>query len=252
MGSVTDVGTVLYWECNKREAIGHRLGERAVPMARLPETRGSFNIPCKCGTRNVVGIQSFGKGLACAECHEPFKVIWALDPRSKKKVPVSLSMNASQGSRDALPLKSHPGKLEVLCQCGQPLLVAPHQVGAPVRCPICSQAMKIEKYKDPETQATRVRRAKTAFRDSATAVPAKTPPLQVERILCTCGETLTVAPKHLGRKVRCPSCSTLMRLEETRDPQTSRTQVRPEVVGKAQLPDESGQESWSLDDFTSK
>ena len=112
--------------------------------------------------------------------------------------------------------------------------------------------MTVERYKDPETQTTRVRRAKAGSRNETPAAPAKTPPRQIERILCTCGESLSVTDKHLGKKVRCPSCGTLMRLERTRDPQTSLTQIRPQVVGTASVPDESGQDSWTLDDFASK
>jgi DNA-directed RNA polymerase subunit M/transcription elongation factor TFIIS len=216
------------------------------------ETQGFFNIPCACGTRNEVGVQSFGKISVCRECHESFRVIWAFDSRSKKRVPVRLPTSASRASKASHPLKMHPGRLEITCACGQLLLVARHQVGSSVRCPICSQAIKIEKYVDPETQTTRVRRAQPAARDDKPAIPSKTAPLRPERILCSCGETLTVAAKHLGRMVRCPACGTLMRLEKTRDPQTSLTQIRPQVVGRARPPGESVQDTWSLDDFASK
>jgi hypothetical protein len=147
----------------------------------MPETRGSFTIACACGSVHVVGVESFGRRVACQGCHESFKVIWALDPRSKKKVPVRMPLNASPGSKPSEPLKSHPGRLEITCTCGQPLLVARHQIGSRVRCPICNRVMTIEGYKDPETQTTRVRRAKPASKDDKPADPATTPPTNVKK-----------------------------------------------------------------------
>jgi DNA-directed RNA polymerase subunit M/transcription elongation factor TFIIS len=215
-------------------------------------------VRCACGTAVPVRLDGVGREQSCPSCSASFKAVWAVDPRSREKV---LSRIASTGKDFRIPV----GSLELVCSCGQVLVARKDQAGKKVKCPVCGKSMVIERYKDPQTMETRVRRAgeggsaatPTAAGETAvfTAKPLgrttrrRRAPSGAQDILCGCGEYLRVFVEHLEKKVMCPECGTLMKMEKAKDPQTSITQVRPRIVGKGEPPPRTDPDQWSLDDF---
>lgn len=196
----------------------------------------------------------FGKDQVCPECRAVFKVVWAVDPRSGEKV-----------ARRISGIRVPAGSFEVRCSCGQPLVARREHSGRTVTCPVCRAPMTLEAYRDPQTLHTRIRRRGPV---EATAVAAtslgnttarRNAPPGGQDILCPCGEYLRVYEAHLDKQAMCPACGTLMKLERSKDPQTSATQVRPRIVGKGTPPPRPPDpppgparpdpDAWSLEDF---
>jgi DNA-directed RNA polymerase subunit RPC12/RpoP len=212
-------------------------------MAGTVKVDAVFKVRCACGAETAIEVGTFGRPIRCKTCSGTYKVVWGLDPRTKRKVPVTLDPSDSRSV-----FRIPAGAQELVCPCGQHLLAKAHQVGKKVQCPVCGAWMKLERYKDPQTLETRIRRVDPkARRGDAVKAPVKG---HTQDILCTCGESLRVAPEHLGKQAQCPACGAVMRLDEKRDPQTSVTSVAPRIVGQAEPPQKRGlDEELSLDDF---
>jgi len=214
-------------------------------------------VRCACGVSVPVPAESLGRELTCPSCAAKFKVVWAVDPKTREKV---LTRVAATGREIRIPLGAH----QLVCACGQVLVARKDQAGKKVKCPVCGASMVIESFKDPQTLETKVRRAgeKPLQKESreGTAIIAAKPlgrttrrrkaPTGAQDILCGCGEYLRVFAEHLDKKVMCPECGTLMKMEQTRDPQTAMTQVRPRIVGKGEPPPKADPDQWSLSDFS--
>ncbi len=216
-------------------------------------------VHCTCGMAVKVAADAVGREQVCLACAMPFKAVWALDPKSREKV---LTRVAATGKEIRIP----PGSHQVVCACGQVLVARKDQAGKKVKCPVCGASMVIESYKDPQTLETKVRRAgvKPAIpvgdASNGTAIITAKPlgrttrrrraPSGAQDILCGCGEYLRVFAEHLDKKVMCPACGTLMKMDKAKDPQTSITQVRPRIVGKGEPPPRSDPDQWSLEDFS--
>jgi hypothetical protein len=219
-------------------------------------------VRCACGASVKVPVETVGRDQTCSACGVAFKVVWALDPKTREKV---LTRVAEKGNAIRIPFGSH----QLTCACGQVLVARKEQAGKKVKCPVCGASMVIERYKDPQTLETKVRRAGEKLPESSrteTAIIAAKPlgrttrrrkaPTGAQDILCGCGEYLRVFIEHLEKKVMCPECGTLMKMERTKDPQTSITQVRPRIIGKGDPPPKSDTppaadpDQWSLSDFS--
>lgn len=215
-------------------------------------------VRCACGASVPVPASSVGREQACPACAATFKVVWALDPKTHEKI---LTRMAAQGREFRIPAGSH----ELVCACGQVLVARKDQSGKKVKCPVCGGSMVIESYKDPLTLETRVRRSGltpspvVGARKDETAIVTARPlgrttrrrraPSGTQDVLCGCGEYLRVFAEHLEKRVMCPECGTVMRMERTRDPETMDIQVRPRVVGKNEPPPRTDPDQWSLEDF---
>jgi hypothetical protein len=208
------------------------------------------SVRCSCGATVPVSPADVGQEQVCPQCKAAFKVVWAIDPKSKEKV---LTRLAAKGGAIRIPA----GSLELVCSCGQVLVARKDQAGKRVKCPVCGAPMVIEKYKDPQTDETRVRRGDPAAGvKKETAIVAAKPlgrttrrrrsPEGAQDILCHCGENLRVFAENLDKKVLCPSCGTLMKMEKN----TSGTQVRPRIVGKTDVPPKPDPDAWSMSDFS--
>lgn len=221
-------------------------------------------VRCACGATVSVPADSMGREQSCGVCGVTFKAVWALDPKTREKV---LTRVAAKGNAIRIP----PGSHQLNCACGQVLVARKDQAGKKVKCPVCGASMVIERYKDPQTLETKVRRAGEKLPETLrneTAIIAAKPlgrttrrrkaPSGAQDILCGCGEYLRVFAEHLDKKVMCPECGTLMKMEKSKDPQTSVTQVRPRIVGKGEPPPKqpppppppADAQDWSLSDFS--
>lgn len=214
-------------------------------------------VRCACGASVPVRLDGVGREQTCPSCSATFRAVWAVDPKSREKV---LSRIAATGKDFRIPA----GSLELHCSCGQVLVARKDQAGKKVKCPVCEKSMVIERYKDPQTMETKVRRAGAgepasgpASNETAifTAKPLgrttrrRRAPSGAQDILCGCGEYLRVFSEQLDKKVMCPECGTLMKMEKSKDSESSSTQVRPRIVGQGEPPPRTDPDQWSLDDF---
>src|SRR5215831_17461525 len=177
-------------------------------------------VRCTCGASVPIAVSAVGRELSCPACSAGFKAVWAVDAKSRAKI---LTRVAAKGGAIRIPA----GSLQLICGCGQVLVAKKEQAGKRVKCPVCGGSMVIEKYKDPLTLETRVRRqeAPGPAEGVETAYIAATPlgrttrrrraPSGAQDILCQCGEYLRVLAEHLDKKVMCPACGTLMKMEKS-------------------------------------
>jgi hypothetical protein len=214
------------------------------------------SVRCACGVTVQVAAEAGSREQTCPSCAATFKVVWAVDPKTREKV---LARVPVKGNAIRIP----PGSHQLTCSCGQPLVARKDQAGKRVKCPVCGVSMVIEKYKDPQTLETKVRRLVekgAGEKADGTAVIAAKPlgrttrrrkaPSGAQDILCGCGEYLRVFAEHLEKKVMCPACGTLMKMDKSKDPQTSVTTVRPRIVGKTDPPPRPDPDQWSMEDFS--
>lgn len=217
-------------------------------------------VRCVCGLSVPVAVDAVGREQACPACAVAFKAVWAVDSKTRERV--LTRMADAQGKEIRIPAGSH----QLVCACGQILVARKDQAGRKVKCPVCGASMVIERYTDPQTLETKVRRAgqmppaPVGEAGNETAIITAKPlgrttrrrksPTGAQDILCGCGENLRVFVEHLDKKVMCPACGTLMKMDQAKDPQTSITQVRPRIVGKGVPPPRPDPDQWSLEDFT--
>ena len=216
--------------------------------------KGAGSVRCACGVQVPIASGFAGRDQTCPSCGATFKVVWAVDPKSREKV---LTRIPAKGDAIRIPA----GSYKLVCACGQPLVARKDLAGKKVKCPVCGASMTIERYKDPQTLETKVRRAgeepplsKETLIISAHSLGRTTrrrkAPTGAQDILCGCGEYLRVFSEHLEKKVMCPACGTLMKMEKSKDPQTSITQVRPRIVGKGEPPPRPDPDAWRMEDFS--
>jgi len=213
------------------------------------------NVRCTCGVSVPVAVDAVGRELTCPSCSAPFKAVWAVDPKTRARI---LTRVAAKGGALRIPA----GSLQLVCSCGQVLVAKRELAGKRVKCPVCGNAMVIEKYKDPLTLETRVRRqeivgstegvptAYIAAKSLGRTTRRRKAPAGAEDILCQCGEYLRVFAEHVDKKALCPQCGTIMQLEKNKDTGDATTTIRPRVVGKTEPPPKEDPDKWSLSDFS--
>jgi DNA-directed RNA polymerase subunit M/transcription elongation factor TFIIS len=223
-------------------------------MADEASKEPAGTVRCRCGTAVPIAVDAVGREVKCPSCSAPFKAVWAVDPKTRAKI---LMRVAAKGAGIRIP----EGSLQLSCSCGQVLVAKKDQAGKRVKCPVCGVAMTIEKYKDPTTLETRVRRqeagtsagpietAYIAAKSLGRTTRRRKAPAGAEDVLCPCGEYLRVFAEHLDKKVMCPSCGTLMQMEKNTDPKAVTT-VRPRIVGKTEPPPKVDPDEWSMSDFS--
>src|SRR5262245_16473757 len=176
-------------------------------------------VRCACGAAIPIAPAAVGRELSCPACSAPFKAVWAVDPRSRAKI---LTLVAAKGGAIRIPA----GSLQMVCSCGQVLVAKKDLAGKRVKCPVCGALMVIEKYKDPLTAERRLRRqeatgsegpvetAYVAAKSLGKTTRRRKAPSGAQDILCQCGENLRVFAEHLDKKVLCPECGTIMKMEK--------------------------------------
>ena len=73
---------------------------------------------------------------------------------------------------------------------------------------------------------------------------ARPPVSSYQEVFCPCGEALTVSTEEVGRNMQCPTCLTLMAVDQLRDPRSGNYVIRVRAIGKMD------QDTWSLSDFS--
>jgi DNA-directed RNA polymerase subunit M/transcription elongation factor TFIIS len=206
-------------------------------------------VRCSCGARVSVAADAVNREQTCPSCSAKFKVLWAVDPKTREKI---LARVPAKGNAIRIPA----GSQELVCACGQVLVARKDQAGRRMKCPVCGGTMTLERYKDPLTLETKVRRQDAASPKGETSfIAAKSlgrttrrrrAPEGAQDILCQCGEYLRVVVEQLEKKVMCPACGTLMKLEKV---EGGATKVRPRIVGKTEPPAPIDPDQWSMEDF---
>ncbi|HLY73597.1 MAG TPA: hypothetical protein VKU80_05720, partial [Planctomycetota bacterium] len=88
----------------------------------------------------------------------------------------------------------------------------------------------------PESRGT-----ETEFEEVSDAVPPSRSSYQ--EVFCPCGEALMVGAEDVGKNMQCPTCLTLMAVDQLRDTNSSNMVIRVRAIGKMD------QDTWSLSDF---
>jgi hypothetical protein len=213
--------------------------------------KAAGSVRCSCGATVSVAADAVSREQSCPSCSAKFKVLWAVDPKTRERI---LARVPAKGNAIRIPA----GSQQLVCSCGQVLVARKEQAGRRMKCPVCGAAMTLERYKDPGTMETKVRRQEESSRPARTGettfIAAKSlgrttrrrrAPEGAQDILCQCGEYLRVVVEHLDKKVMCPACGTLMRMEKS----SPGTTVRPRIVGKTEPPPPTDPDQWSLEDF---
>jgi hypothetical protein len=199
-----------------------------------------FRVRCTCGKEAAIPIRSFGLPFLCSGCRRPYVPAWGIDPKTKTAVPITFETYPSSPRGFKLPM----GMSELPCPCGQRLFARPRQAGKRVQCPVCDTWLKLEQGRDPQTLETRIRVVKSRL-NQLPAVPA-TPapaPAEVQYILCSCGESLSIEPASQQQQTQCASCGTVIKLELNQGSESS-CRVVPPPLQKRGI-----DEALSLDDF---
>ena len=199
---------------------------------------------CACGAEALIAVASIGRPVTCGSCRGRYVIVWGIDPKSKKATPITFDAVASALRGFKVPA----GMYELPCPCGQRLYARPRQAGNRVQCPVCATWLKLEHSRDPQTLETRIRVVKSRL-NQLPAMPPAPPPkapepaANVQFILCSCGESLSVVPTESGNQAECPSCGMLMRLEMSSGSIHSCIVVNPGAQKRGI------DETLSLDDF---
>ena len=203
-----------------------------------------LRVRCVCGKEAPRSVDLFGRPFLCRICRARCVVVWGIDPKSQKAIPLTLEAPASPEGGFKVPA----GMFELPCPCGQRLYARPKQAGKRVQCPVCGHWLKLERTKDPQTLETRIRVVKSRLNQLPAMPPPKPSPAEANRqdILCSCGESFPAS----GNQARCPACGTRLRLEVKDDTETACIVIDPKLADKALLAEKRGiDEDLSLDDF---
>jgi hypothetical protein len=153
------------------------------------------------------------------------------------------------------------------CECGQSLEIAKALDAKGTVCSSCGRTITMEKVRGPQTKHTIVRpRFHPKGGIPAAAVPPSAPSKAVpalppaeftedaaasragsdqgtQAVFCPCGEALTVGTEDVGRNIQCPTCFTLIAVDQVRDGNSGNYVLRVRAIGKMD------QDTWSLNDF---
>jgi len=131
----------------------------------------------------------------------------------------------------------HQGKggsgLRARCTCGHEAAVDIGSFGRPLTCRSCRQRSVVVWGIDPKSKkATPI-----TFKSSSKSPNGFELPAGVFELPCLCGQRLYARPRETGKRVQCPVCSTWLKLEHSKDPQSLQTRIRVVKSRLNQLPD---------------
>lgn len=246
-----------------------------------PETN-AFN--CPCGERLLVRTHTVGNVTECPSCARKLRVEINRNARKGSSTTLpAVSLPGSQtptpppGGKSPTPPPAFT-KAELSCECGQSLEIVKAFDAHGTVCPACGRTITMEKIRRPESKHTVIR---PRFGPKAGPAPEAPPPPAAPKIpvapasepggmfemptaefveedvpaagsptdsyqevFCPCGEALTVGTEDVGKNMQCPTCLTLMAVDQLRDPKTGSGVLRVRAIGKMD------QDTWSLSDFS--
>jgi hypothetical protein len=154
-----------------------------------------------------------------------------------------------------------------MCECGHALELSKVMESKGTVCSRCGRTITMEKVRSSLTKHTIVR-PRFGPKGGAPA-PSKPPPPPAEGVLelppvefseesssaarpdggaqavfCPCGEALMVGSESVGRNVQCPTCLTLIAVDQIKDAASGNFVLRVRAIGKMD------QDTWSLNDFS--
>lgn len=218
---------------------------------------GTQTIDCLCGEKILVRAQSIGQTIACPGCDR--KIVAEVKDASSGKLPAV----PPPGSRTPTP----PPRAELTCECGQAVEIVKAFDANGTVCVACGRTITMEKFRAPQSKNTVIRPRFGPKAGAPVPPPAPAPapeglyelptaefteeePAPVpaaasayQAVFCPCGEALMVGPEDSGRNIQCPTCLTLIAVEQIRD-LSGNTVLRVRAIGKMD------QDTWSLSDFS--
>jgi len=120
----------------------------------LKSPTGARKLTCRCGASLTVLPEHFGKQAQCPQCGLVMRLYSYHDPMTQE---VAVTAEPVTGAGGAPDEGASVASQELLCQCGEHLLVSHEHLGKQVQCAACGVIMKIEKTIDPVTSAPTIR-----------------------------------------------------------------------------------------------
>lgn len=119
----------------------------------------------------------------------------------------------------------------VRCICGKESAMEAGSIGRPFACSGCNARIAAVWGIDPKSKKAVL----TTF-EGITSKPGYKVPAGMFELPCPCGQRLFARPRETGKRVQCPVCSTWLKLEHSKDPQTLETRIRVVKSRLNQLP----------------
>lgn len=234
---------------------------------------------CPCGERMLVRTHTVGNITPCPLCDRKLQVvIQGAAPRKGSSATLPAVTAPVPGSKTPTPPPAF-NRPELSCECGQSLEIVKAFDANGTVCPACGRTITMEKIRRPESKHTVIRPRfgpKAASNPTPSPVvpppepklspapasepggmfemptaefveeeaPAIGPASAYQEVFCPCGEALTVGTEDIGKNMQCPTCLTLMAVDQLRDPRTGNGTLRVRAIGKMD------QDTWSLSDFS--
>lgn len=218
---------------------------------------GTQTVDCVCGERILVRNENLGQPISCTGCGRGIKV-------EHKDKSSSSFPRVVPGSRTPTP---PPG---LTCECGQALEISKALDAKGTVCARCGRSITMEKFRGPQSKHTVVRprfgpkggsaapapsKASSPsegilelpaveFSEEEASAPAVHQDFGVQAVFCPCGEALMVGSESVGRNIQCPTCMTLIAVDQVKDSASGNFVLRVRAIGKMD------QDTWSLNDFS--
>jgi hypothetical protein len=220
-------------------------------------TPGTQTVDCVCGEKIFVRGEQTGQMISCPGCSRKIRV--EVKDKSSTSFP-----RVVPGSRTPTP---PPG---FTCECGRMLEITMAFDAKGTVCPGCGRTMTMEKVRGPQTKHTIIRPRfgpkggppptskdpasapsdgimdlpPVEFSEEEAPAPLARQDSRPQPVFCPCGEALMVGTESVGRNIQCPTCMTLIAVDQIRDAASGNFVLRVRAIGKMD------QDTWSLNDFS--
>jgi predicted RNA-binding Zn-ribbon protein involved in translation (DUF1610 family) len=222
---------------------------------------------CQCGERLLVRTHTIGNLTQCPSCDRKMRVELKNTPAATMALPPGgRTPTPTPGSRTPTPPPNAFTKPQLTCECGQTLEIVKAFGASGTVCTACGRTVTMEKIRAPQSKHTVIRPRFGPKSPGAPAPSLSHEPKAVvdgpvaefveehdavvpsrssyQEVFCPCGEALMVGAEDVGKNMQCPTCLTLMAVDQLRDTHSSNMVIRVRAIGKMD------QDTWSLSDFT--
>ncbi|HVR83492.1 MAG TPA: hypothetical protein VMU54_04225 [Planctomycetota bacterium] len=221
---------------------------------------------CQCGERLLVRTHTIGNLTQCPACDRKMRVEMKKTPAAATAlVPGGRTPTPPPGGKTPTPVPYSFTKPQLTCECGETLEIVKAFDASGTVCTACGRTVTMEKIRAPQSKHTVIR---PRFGPKTPAAPAPPPTPEpgaavagpvtesveehdavvpsrssYQEVFCPCGEALMVGTEDVGKNMQCPTCLTLMAVDQLREPHSSNMVIRVRAIGKMD------QDTWSLSDF---